>query len=602
MVTNHREKSSNQSYTPFTATVDGKRVEVTADMAKNDQLSVILSVVENIRQWVHCTASNNHAETQKHKPLRVTVRGSAGSGKSFFIKALSNTVRKMFGDQSVVQVAAPTGAAAFNVGGETLHRKWCINPHRPSTPLGAAAKKRLMETQKRVLVIIVDERSMLTSGVLGASERNVAATCHGGSHDSEDWGGVPVVILVGDDYQLPPPTNKEKGAFDTMDTRTSFSQQKLGEGSFGSQLFLNMSETCMELSTIKRQNGSQEKLKRVLNNLRLGEPNEEDADFLMKLHLANFKSKEAENILNNGTVMHLFATKAPRDEFNCQCLSNQATQTNPAALIKAKWETSRRVKTATVVQHFDDPPESAALICRGAVVRITGKNFEPELGLYNNAVGKVVEIVYKPGENPNNGDHPLYVAVKFQSYSGPPWVKEEPKVVPIPMVTFRCQKGCCKVTFCPLTLSYGMTCHTFQGQSAGPVDKGQPKNAVDKVVVEPGNKKFEGGNPGLLYMAASRATTVGGLPEQLNSALYFTGPNMNRYRVLNLKYQRDGKTEYKKVELRGKWVQRLENNTVKRTWTKEEEADLLQWAETFRMSRECLDGALASKEWRMETD
>ena len=136
-------------------------MEVTADMAKDDQLSVILTVIENLRQWVECTATkNNQAEATQHTSLRVTVRGSAGSGKSFFIKALSNTVRKMFGDQSVVQVAAPTGAAAFNVGGETLHRKWCINPHKPSTPLGAAAKKRLMETQKRVLVIIVDERSI----------------------------------------------------------------------------------------------------------------------------------------------------------------------------------------------------------------------------------------------------------------------------------------------------------------------------------------------------------------------------------------------------------------------------------------------------------
>ena len=146
-----------------------------------------------------------------------------------------------------------------------------------------------------------------------------------------------------------------------------------------------------------------------------------------------------------------------------------------------------------------------------------------------------------------------------------------------------------------------MTCHTFQGQSAGPVDKGQPKNAVDKVVVEPGNNKFESGNPGLLYMAASRATTAGGLPEQLNSALYFTGPNMNRHRIMNLKFKRDGKKEYKKVELRGKWVKRLENNTEKRTWTKKETEELLHWAKTFRMQRNQLDDALASKEWRTET-
>ena len=72
----------------------------------------MLAVIENLKHWVDCATSDNRAEAQQYKPLRVTVRGSAGSGKSFFIKALSNTVRKMFGDQSVVQVAAPTGAAA----------------------------------------------------------------------------------------------------------------------------------------------------------------------------------------------------------------------------------------------------------------------------------------------------------------------------------------------------------------------------------------------------------------------------------------------------------------------------------------------------------
>ena len=51
--------------------------------------------------------------------------------------------------------------------------------------------------------------------------------------------------------------------------------------------------------------------------------------------------------------------------------------------------------------------------------------------------------------------------------------------------------------------------HTFQGQSAGPVNQGQQPNAVDKVFVDPGDKKFESGNPGLLYMAVSRATTLG---------------------------------------------------------------------------------------------
>ena len=85
-----------------------------------------------------------------------------------------------------------------------------------------------------------------------------------------------------------------------------------------------------------------------------------------------------------------------------------------------------------------------------------------------------------------------------------------------------------------------MTAHTFQGQSAGQVDKEQPKNAVDRIVFDPGNKQFEGNNPGTLYMGASRATTAG--TGNRDSALYFSGQNMNTFRVINLRLQRDGKT------------------------------------------------------------
>ena len=35
-------------------------------------------------------------------------------------------------------------------------------------------------------------------------EYNVSKTAHGGGHYDEDWGGVPVVIFLGDDYQIPP--------------------------------------------------------------------------------------------------------------------------------------------------------------------------------------------------------------------------------------------------------------------------------------------------------------------------------------------------------------------------------------------------------------
>ncbi len=41
--------------------------------------------------------------------------------------------------------------------------------------------------------------------LLGQTELNIKETVHNGGHDTEDWGGIPVVAIFGDDYQLPPP-------------------------------------------------------------------------------------------------------------------------------------------------------------------------------------------------------------------------------------------------------------------------------------------------------------------------------------------------------------------------------------------------------------
>ena len=272
---------------PFTVIVDNEPVKLTVDMAQDDQMDIALLVLQNLKQWTACATTTDQQIAESYRPLRLTVRGAAGSGKSFFIKALANTIRDIYGDQNVVHISAPTGAAAHNVGGETIHRKFAINPHKTDKEMSKKEKMRLLRSKRRALVEIIDERSMLTCNVVGAAEKHAAETTHGGSHDNEDWGGIPVVIFVGDDYQLPPPTNKEKGAFDLLDSRTSFSQRSFGSGSFGCRVMWDMSETCVELRTTKRQNKNQTVFKRMLENLRIGEPTHADATELMKLHLSN---------------------------------------------------------------------------------------------------------------------------------------------------------------------------------------------------------------------------------------------------------------------------------------------------------------------------
>ena len=589
-------------FKPFTVIIDDRETQLTIDMAKGDQMTILHVVMTKIREWIKCSTTDDPEIAKTFTPLRLTVRGAAGAGKSFFIKCLVNTITKIFDGARVVEVAGPTGASAYNVGGETLHRKWSINPHKPSQELGKEAAENLKRKHKRTLAVVIDERSMLTSDGVGAAERNSAATAHGGSHDNEDWGGIPVVIFVGDDYQLPPPTNREKGAFDIMDSRSSYSQQKFGVASSGASILESMADNCMELTSIKRQNHDQTLFKEVLERLRIGEATNDDADYLMNLHLSNFKKGDVDKMKGSGVTMNLFATKAPRDEHNFRELSLTSSADNPVALLKAQWNSSvRGLDNCKIHTHFRSPPSVATILSRGALVRIVDKNFEPTWGLYNNAIGKVVEIVFAPGKDPNNGDLPSYVAVRFESYCGPTWDESDPKVVPVPMVTLRCDKKCCSATFCPLEIAFGMTLHTFQGQSAGPVEKGQPKNSVDRVIVEPGTTGFEGNNPGTLYMAVSRATTTGS--NGLDSALFFTGPNMGRHRVTDIKLKRHlsgggAREQYKKVALREKWVEKLEQNTKRPAFLPAVLEETKEWCKKTLVTVDELDEALARRHWR----
>ena len=77
-----------------------------------------------------------------------------------------------------------------------------------------------------------------------------------------------------------------------MGSKTSFSQQKFGVGATGALQLEKMSDFCMELTTVKRQNGDQEVFKGMLERLRVGETTDDDARTLTSLHMMNFSTAD----------------------------------------------------------------------------------------------------------------------------------------------------------------------------------------------------------------------------------------------------------------------------------------------------------------------
>ena len=497
--------------------------------ANQEQHFIIAEVLQTIVNWM-----NNSPD---YKPLRMTVSAGAGRGKSYLIHQLTAAIRKIFGRNDVVETSAFTGSAAFNIGGKTCHSAFGISTDNPNNDMTESTKKRLLKALRYTIAIFIDERGMLSANILGAAERNVAQTCHGGGKQQLDWGGVPVVILWGDDYQLPPVNigGKGKGAFYCLDNTVNASVRRRQNVELNGMLqFQSFAKTLYVLNRHQRTDDND--FIGIQDRIRLGIPTQQDIDTLLTLNMHR-QTEETKRIIDHdaGTI-HISATRQQCTEYNMTRFTMQQSESNPVAMIKNKL--SKKTKSSDT--EMTSIPKMT-LLCRGAKVCLRGKNFNPKEGLFNGAIGTVVEIVYKANQNPNNGHYPHYVLVDFPCYSGVSFDPRYPTWIPVPTLsTYKPAQ-----IYCPLQLSYGRTIHTFQGFQAGPAQH------IKRIVCNAGTTKLEGLFPGMFYTALSRATTIGSIDDRSNSAIFFE--RLTADRIDHLTTGTNGKT-YSLIKKREKWI------------------------------------------------
>ena len=129
----------------------------------------------------------------------------------------------------------------------------------------------------------------------------------------------------------------------------------------------------------------------------------------------------------------------------------------------------------------------------------------------------------------------MYVLVDFQRNIGLPFDSLHPTYIPIPPHTARCKYNCgCQRNYIPLTLAFGKTIHSFQGQNVGPTLPHQPENPIQTIVVDPGTRAFEGSSPHLLYSIISRITTLGYPHDIFTSPFFFTEFDMTTQRLQHI--------------------------------------------------------------------
>jgi ATP-dependent DNA helicase PIF1 len=184
------------------------------------------------------------------------ITGRAGTGKSTLLNYFTKTTLKRH------VVLAPTGVAAINVGGQTIHSFFNFGPDVTLKSIKKLKSGSNRDIYKKIDTIIIDEISMVRADLLDCVEKFLRLN---GPDDQKPFGGVQMVF-IGDLYQLPPVvTSAEKDIF-RMHYQTPYF--------FSALSFKSMDMEFIELEKVYRQHDDE--FIRLLNAIRNRSVTEED--------------------------------------------------------------------------------------------------------------------------------------------------------------------------------------------------------------------------------------------------------------------------------------------------------------------------------------
>lgn len=223
----------------------------------------------------------------------IFLTGKAGTGKSTFLKYLCETTSKKF------VILAPTGIAAINAGGATLHSffKLPFRPMAPDDPDLSLVSGRIFEFFKykkehrkiiqEVELIIIDEISMVRADTIDCVDRILRVY----SNNMRTPFGGKQLVFVGDVFQLEPVV--------TSDSRDIISKFYRNAFFFSANVFREMNLIPIEFTKIYRQ--TDERFISILNNVRMGKSNMTDLSLLNNNVNPAFNPKEEDMFITLAT-------------------------------------------------------------------------------------------------------------------------------------------------------------------------------------------------------------------------------------------------------------------------------------------------------------
>ena len=126
--------------------------------------------------------------------------GAGGTGKSRIVDALKDVFAAR-GQSHLLQLTGTSGSAAAQIGGTTVHSACALDARRSSRKQPLSFPEAKKWTWKQKLVLVIDEISMLGGATLYDVSRHLQSL-----RDCPDrpFGGIPVVLLMGDFHQFAP--------------------------------------------------------------------------------------------------------------------------------------------------------------------------------------------------------------------------------------------------------------------------------------------------------------------------------------------------------------------------------------------------------------
>ena len=203
-------ENPGDNFIPGTPSHDADRVSISKrPKLKSDEEYLDMCKCLNLKQRKELLSVLHRFKNDAMLPFYEFVSGGAGVGKSMLIRCLYESLIRYFDkipganpDMEKVLLVAPTGKAAFNIGGLTLHSAFSlpVNQFSGEMPdLNANVCNTLRTRLIQLKLLIIDEVSMVGSKMLKQLNERLMQIMDSNQH----FGGVSI-ICVGDFHQLKP--------------------------------------------------------------------------------------------------------------------------------------------------------------------------------------------------------------------------------------------------------------------------------------------------------------------------------------------------------------------------------------------------------------